>query len=79
LYLTDMLFSSPRLRFSEQQKKAVLSWASQLGMQNVPSLYVLSQCQEHIKDIVRNSVTAVTSSTGNNLYMQDIPHMIAEV
>ncbi|KAH9028757.1 hypothetical protein EDB85DRAFT_1867621, partial [Lactarius pseudohatsudake] len=78
LYLTDMLFSSPRLRFSEQQKKAVLSWASQLGARNVPSLYALSQCQEHIKDIVGNSVTAVTSGAGNNLYMQDIPHMIAE-
>ncbi|KAH9007487.1 hypothetical protein EDB84DRAFT_1242287, partial [Lactarius hengduanensis] len=52
LYLTDMLFSSPRLRFSEQQKKAVLSWASQLGARNVPSLYALSQCQQHIKDII---------------------------
>ncbi|KAI9434377.1 hypothetical protein H4582DRAFT_1788139, partial [Lactarius indigo] len=72
------LFSSPRFRFSEQQKKAVLSWASQLSTQNVPSLYALSQCQEHIKDIVGNLVTAVTSSMGNNLYMQDIPHMIAE-
>ncbi|KAH9022937.1 hypothetical protein EDB84DRAFT_1241512, partial [Lactarius hengduanensis] len=78
LYLTDMLFSSPRLRFSEQQKKAVLSWASQLGARNVPSLYALSQCQQHIKDIIGNSVTPVTSGAGNNLYMQDIPHMIAE-
>ncbi|KAH9175921.1 hypothetical protein EDB89DRAFT_2240784 [Lactarius sanguifluus] len=77
-YLTDMLFSSPRLRFSEQQKKAVLNWASQLGARNVPSLYALSQFQERIKDIVGNSVTAVTSGAGDKLYIRDIPQMIAE-
>ncbi|KAH8980192.1 hypothetical protein EDB92DRAFT_1772723, partial [Lactarius akahatsu] len=77
-YLTDMLFSSPRLRFSEQQKKAMLNWASQLGTRNVPSLYALSQFQERIKDIVGNSVTAVTSGAGDKLYIRDIPQMIAE-
>ncbi|KAH9079599.1 hypothetical protein EDB83DRAFT_2170317, partial [Lactarius deliciosus] len=77
-YLTDMLFSSPRLRFLEQQKKAVLNWASQLGARNVPSLYALSQFQECIKDIVGNSVTAVTSGAGDKLYIRDIPQMIAE-
>ena len=74
-----MLFSSPRLRFSEQQKRAVLSWASQLSTRDVPSLYALSQCQEHIKKTVGNSATAVTTGTGHKLYMQDIPHLIAKV
>jgi hypothetical protein len=79
LYLTDMLFNSPRLRFSEQQKKAVLNWALQLGACNVPSLYALSQCQEHVKKVVGNSATAVTTGTGHRLYMQDIPFLIAKV
>ena len=79
LYLTDMLFSSPRLRFSEQQKKAVLNWATQLGARNVPSLYSLSQCRENIKKVVGDSVMAVTTGTGHKLYMQDIPFLVAKV
>ena len=77
--MTDALFSSPRLWFSEQQKRAVLTWASQLGARDVPSLYALSQCQEHIKKAVGNSATAVTTGTGHKLYLQDIPHLIAKV
>ena len=79
LFLMDVLFSSPQLRFSEPQKRAVLCWASQLGAQNVPTLYALSQSQERIKNLIGNSVTAVTTGAGNKLYMQDIPYMLAKV
>jgi hypothetical protein len=75
----DMLFSFPQLQFSEQQKRAVLRWALQLGACNVPSLHALSQCQEYIKNVVGNLVTAVTTGMGHKLYMQDIPFLIAKV
>jgi hypothetical protein len=79
LFLTDLLFSSPRLRFSEQQKRAVLSWASQLGARDVPTYYMLSRFQEGVKNIVGNSVISVTTGTGHKVFMQDIPHLIAKV
>ncbi|KAH8993098.1 hypothetical protein EDB83DRAFT_2304552 [Lactarius deliciosus] len=78
LFLTDPLFSSPRLQFSEQQKKAVLNWASQLGAPNVPTYYALSRFQEKLKNTIGDSVTALTTGMGHKVYMQDIPHMIAK-
>ena len=79
LFLTDLLFSSPRLRFSEQQKKAVLNWATQLGAQDVPTYHALSRFQENIKNTVGNSVISVTTGSGHKVYMQDIPHLVAKV
>ncbi|KAG8958843.1 hypothetical protein FRC00_002248 [Tulasnella sp. 408] len=38
LYLTHLLFSSPRLRFSDAQKEAILSWGREMGAKNVPSI-----------------------------------------
>ncbi|KAG2132739.1 uncharacterized protein EDB93DRAFT_1255149 [Suillus bovinus] len=46
-FITDLLFGSTRLRFSEAQKKAVLSWAREMGAQNVPTLYALRKAQDH--------------------------------
>ncbi|KAI9442570.1 hypothetical protein H4582DRAFT_1761365, partial [Lactarius indigo] len=66
------------LRFSEQQKKAVLSWVSQLGVRDVPTYYALSRFQENLKNTVGNLVITLTTGTGHKVYMQDIPHMIAK-
>ncbi|KAF8256788.1 hypothetical protein EI94DRAFT_1849401 [Lactarius quietus] len=74
----NLLFSSPRLRFSVPQKKAVLEWALQLGARDVPTFYALSQSQEYIKGLVGNSVTAVTTGAGHKIFVQDIPYMIAK-
>lgn len=52
MFLTDVLFSSPRLRFSEAQKSAVLDWATKLGAANVPSLYAIKKCQNDIVKLV---------------------------
>ena len=79
LFLTDLLFSSPWLWFLEQQKKAVLNWATQLSVQDVPTYHVLSQFQENIKNTVRNSVISIMTGAGHKVYMQDIPHLIAKV
>ncbi|KAH8978821.1 hypothetical protein EDB86DRAFT_2815391 [Lactarius hatsudake] len=78
LFLTDLLFSSPRLRFSVPQKKAVLNWALQLGARDVPTFYALTQSQERIKGLVGNSVTPITTGTGNKIFIQDIPYLIAK-
>lgn len=78
LFLTDLLFSSPRLRFSLQQKRAVLEWASQLGTPGVPTFHALSQSQDYIKGLVGDSVTAATTGMGHKIFIQDIPYMIAK-
>lgn len=54
MFLTDVFFSSPRLRFSEAQKTAVLDWATKLGARNVPSLYAMKKCQAEILNLVGN-------------------------
>ncbi|KAH8991022.1 hypothetical protein EDB92DRAFT_1778446, partial [Lactarius akahatsu] len=66
------------LRFSEPQKKAVLNWASQLGVPDVPTLYTLSQCQERIKGLIGDSVKPVTTGMGHRIFIQDIPYLIAK-
>lgn len=79
MFLTDLLFSSLRLRFSEAQKRAVLSWAIQLSARDVPTYHALSHFQERLRNTVGNSITAVTTGAGHKVYMQDIPYMIAKV
>ncbi|KAJ7796467.1 hypothetical protein B0H14DRAFT_2619943 [Mycena olivaceomarginata] len=44
-FLMDVLFGSPRLRFSRAQQKSVLSWAKELGAQ-VPSYNGFRQTQD---------------------------------
>lgn len=53
-FVTVLLFSSPRLLFSEAQKKAILSWAKEFGARDVPSLYALNtprKLYEHLLEI----------------------------
>ncbi|KAG2138244.1 hypothetical protein BD769DRAFT_1351324 [Suillus cothurnatus] len=51
-FITALLFSSTRLLFSEAQKKAILSWAKELGARDVPLLYALNCSQETIQKLV---------------------------
>lgn len=74
-----MLFSSPRLRFSNAQKQAVLDWARQLGARNVPSIYQLEKMAERIRKLVGDPTTKVTSPTGNIFFINDIGKAIAKV
>ncbi|KAI0345233.1 hypothetical protein BDW22DRAFT_1470253, partial [Trametopsis cervina] len=78
MFITDLLFSSPRLRFSQAQKKAVLAWAKALHAKDVPSLYALTKGQESVKKLVGNPTQKFTSKSGNIFYINDIGHAIAK-
>ncbi|KAG1851927.1 hypothetical protein F4604DRAFT_1883535 [Suillus subluteus] len=77
-YITALLFSSPRLPFSEAQKKAVLSWAKELGAHNVPSLYTLNRLQESVRTLVSNPTEKITARSGNIFYLNDVGKAIAK-
>jgi len=73
------LFNSARLPFSDAQKKAVLSWAKELGARDIPSLRTIKQSNERICKLVGNPMCKVTSASGNIFYINDIGHAIAKV
>ncbi|KIK24423.1 hypothetical protein PISMIDRAFT_98570, partial [Pisolithus microcarpus 441] len=77
-FLTELLFSSPRLPFSEPQKRAILSWAKELGARDVPSLYSLNSCHEEIKKLIGDPTKKVISASGNVFYINDIANAIAK-
>ncbi len=76
---TDILFSSPRLRFSRAQQEAVLDWGKALGARDVPSLYALGKFQEESKKALGDPTTKVTTASGNVLYMNDPVSLLAKV
>lgn len=77
-FLTVILFNSPRLPFSDPQKKAILDWAKELGAHDVPSLYVLKQRHEQVKKIVGDLTKKVVSPFGNVFYINDVAKAIAK-
>ena len=79
MFLTDILFSSPRLRFSEAQKIAVLNWAKQMGALDVPSLWAVKQCQQRILDLVGDPTEKVISKSETIFYQNDIGKAVAMV
>ncbi|KAG8927112.1 hypothetical protein FRC02_008455 [Tulasnella sp. 418] len=78
MFLTDLLFSSPRLRFSRAQKYAILNWAKELGAKDVPDLRQLERCHERIKKSVGDPTTKYNSTTGDVFYLNDIGKAIAK-
>ncbi|KAJ6578993.1 hypothetical protein B0H10DRAFT_2443555 [Mycena sp. CBHHK59/15] len=70
-FLTDVLFSSPRLRFSRAQQKAVLSWARDLGA-TVPSYNKFRQTQDMLLAEVGNPTKRQASGRGNVWYLNEI-------
>ncbi|KAJ7483698.1 hypothetical protein B0H11DRAFT_1647410, partial [Mycena galericulata] len=63
-FLTDVLFSSPRLRFSRAQQKAVLSWAKELGA-NVPSYSTFRKTQDSLLAELGDPTRRQESGRGN--------------
>ena len=78
LFLTDLLFSSPRLRFSRPQQKAILSWAIELGA-TVPSYTKLRTTQTGLLSELGNPTSRVESGRGNVYYLNEIGDSIAKV
>ncbi|KAG2120872.1 uncharacterized protein F5147DRAFT_647271 [Suillus discolor] len=77
-FFTSLLFSSPRLPFSETQKKAILNWARSLGAQNVPSLGSMKKCHTYLDNLVGNPTQQVTSRAGDIFYINNITEVIAK-
>ncbi|OAX30721.1 hypothetical protein K503DRAFT_704902, partial [Rhizopogon vinicolor AM-OR11-026] len=72
------LCRSPRLRFSDAQKRAVITWAKALGAPNVPTLYGLKKCHNRICDQVGNPTEKVKANSGNIFYLNSIAKAIAK-
>ncbi|KAJ7118420.1 hypothetical protein C8R43DRAFT_1099217 [Mycena crocata] len=70
-FLTDVLFSSPRLRFSRAQQKAVLSWAKDLGA-TVPTYLSFRKTQDALLAEVGDPTRRQESGRGNVWYLNEI-------
>lgn len=76
---TDILFSSPTIRFSRSQKEAVLAWGKDMGGKDVPTLYGLDKFQGDALDSVGDPTKKVHAFSGNVLYMNSIYQALARV
>ncbi|KAG1866336.1 hypothetical protein C8R48DRAFT_672094 [Suillus tomentosus] len=77
-FMTSLLFSSPCLPFSDAQKRAVLSWAQQLGARDVPSLGAIKKSQKYLDSLVSDPTEKVTARSGNVFYINDVVKSIAK-
>ncbi|KAG1753110.1 hypothetical protein EDD22DRAFT_981618 [Suillus occidentalis] len=77
-FLTVLLFSSTQLPFSDVQKRAMLSWAKDLGAHDVPSLKAIKQSNECACKLVSNPMQKVTSASSDIFYINDIWHAISK-
>ncbi|KAJ7937734.1 hypothetical protein B0H13DRAFT_1588434 [Mycena leptocephala] len=63
MFLTDVLFSSPRLRFSRAQQQTVLSWAKELGA-NVPMYSTFRKTQATLLEEIGDPTVRQESGRG---------------
>ncbi|KAF8214703.1 hypothetical protein K438DRAFT_2138088 [Mycena galopus ATCC 62051] len=75
MFLTDVLFSSPRLRFSRAQQQAVLSWAKELGAK-VPAYNGFRKTQAALNTEVGDPTVRQESGRGTVWYMNEIGQSI---
>ncbi|KAJ7256585.1 hypothetical protein C8J57DRAFT_1649924 [Mycena rebaudengoi] len=71
MFLTDVLFSSPRLRFSRAQQQAILSWAKDLGAK-VPAYGNFRKTQAALLAEVGNPTERQESGRGTVWYLNEI-------
>lgn len=76
---TDILFNSPRLRFSREQKLAILGWGKALGASNVPSLYAIERFQKQAREALDDPTEKVISAAGHVFYINNPVKLIAKV
>ncbi|KAI5995503.1 hypothetical protein EDD15DRAFT_2140887, partial [Pisolithus albus] len=60
------------------QKQAVLHWAKQLGVRDVPSLHALQKCYDEMKRMVGDPTDRAVSPLGNVFYINDVAKAIAK-
>lgn len=78
MFLTDVLFSSPRLRFSRAQQKAVLAWGRDLGAP-VPTYITFRKTQGALLAEVGDPTVRQESGRGTVFYMNEIGDSIKKV
>lgn len=76
---TDILFSSPRLRFSRSQQEAVLAWGKALGAQQVPSLYSLEKFRDESLKALGDPTITLETVSGNIMSINDPACLLAKV
>lgn len=76
---TDILFSSPSIRFSRLQKESILAWGKDLGARDVPSLYKLEKFQGEALEAVGDPTVKIQAALGNIFYMNSVRHALARV
>lgn len=76
---TDILFNSPRLRFSREQKLAILGWGKALGASNVPSLFAVERFQKQAREALDDPTEKVISAAGHVFYINNPVKLIAKV
>ncbi|KAI0750509.1 hypothetical protein C8Q74DRAFT_1211986 [Fomes fomentarius] len=74
---TDILFSSPSIRFSRLQKESILAWGKDLGARDVPSLYKLEKFQDEALEAVGDPIVKIQAASGNIFYMNSVRHALA--
>lgn len=79
MYVTMLLFSSPRLRFSTALERATLGWAKIMGTKDVPSPYAVKKERQRLKTLLGNPTIKQVSGTGDVYYMNDIGSALAKV
>lgn len=79
MFLTDVLFNSPRLRFSARQKELILKWGKEVESKDIPSLDQLESFQAWLLTELGDPTTQVTSAQGNVFYLNNIRDSLAKV
>ncbi|KAI0685315.1 hypothetical protein BC835DRAFT_1290475 [Cytidiella melzeri] len=79
LFLTDLLLTSPCLRFSDTQISAMLRWAKVLHMRDVPTLYAIKKMRQDLRHLVGDPTKRVVSPSGNIFHINDIGPAVSKV
>ncbi|KZP32812.1 hypothetical protein FIBSPDRAFT_657822, partial [Athelia psychrophila] len=79
MFLTDMLFSSPQMKFSQAQQMAVLAWGKELHAEDVPSQKKFLAAQQDLLSKLRDPTEQQESSRGNVYYLNDIGASISKI
>ncbi|KAG8775794.1 hypothetical protein FRC12_001272 [Ceratobasidium sp. 428] len=78
LFLTYNLFHAPAIQFSEAQQSAILDWATEMGAENVPSMYDLDQCGKKITSLMGEPTRMFKTDSGHIFYVNKVDAMLKQ-
>jgi hypothetical protein len=67
------------LKFSVPQQKAILAWAKELGVKEVPTMDCIKKTQKRIIEIVGNPTEKHVATNGDVFYLNDVGKAISKV